>query len=376
MLKQSLTIHGRNCWSEAQFDAIPGSGTTEIWRLGRASIEEFFLSPHAFVQALGDWELRREDFHWPGDGHPPSWGHYRTGQQDFEQEQWEGLVAAIDGSVDRKREVMGAGVVVGKGQAPDFTLSFPVGGPLATLRSEAAALEALVKHVAEDVPLLVFVDCLALLVILARWGQEDFWPDETELKHFDIIESCLIRLRRRRAVTKLVKVKSHSGLLMNERADALADLGGASEDEPHWPGERKEDPLRLSPRHSVSSAYAPFPDHLVCDKQLVRRASEGVERDAALARNTVFSREMLQDPTNCNAILTAIPYQPDSMVRTWIQVTCGLYPTMARLHRVFPAKYPSANCTWCSANVPETLCHFASVCSRFHHARTAAHNRA
>jgi len=140
MSKQSLTIHGRNCWSEAQFDAIPGSGTTEIWRLGRASIEEFFLSPHAFVQALGDWELRREDFHWPGDGHPPSWGHYRTGQQDFEQEQWEGLVAAIDGSVDRKREVMGAGVVVGKGQAPDFTLPFPVGGPLPTLRSEACSI--------------------------------------------------------------------------------------------------------------------------------------------------------------------------------------------------------------------------------------------
>jgi len=203
-------------------------------------------------------------------------------------------------------------------------------------------------------------------ILRPRWGAMSL----------HIIESCLLRLRRRRAVTKLVKVKSHSGLLMNERADALADLGGASEDEPHWPGERKEDPLRLSPRHSVSSAYAPFPDHLVCDKQLVRRASEGVERDAALARNTVFSREMLQDPTNCNAILTAIPCQPDSMVRSCMQVTCGLYPTMARLHRVFPAKYPSAKCAWCSANVPETLCHFASVCSRFHHALTASHNRA
>ena len=78
---------------------------------------------------------------------------------------------------------------------------------------------------------------------------------------------------------------------------------------------------------------------------------------------------------NCSAILTAIPSQPDSLVRLWMQVVCGLYPTMARLHRILPNKFRSANCSWCGANVPETLCHFVSVCPRFHDARTAAHNR-
>ena len=375
MSKRSLTIHGRSCWREAQFDALTAKGTAEVWRVGRADTKEFYLSPTAFREALGDWEQRREDFHWPADDHPASWDHYRAGQQDFVQEGWEGLVAAVDGSVDRAREAMGAGVVVGRGQVPELSLAFPVGGPLATLRPEAAALEALVAQVPDDVPLLVFVDCLVLLAILARWGQEDFWPDAEEIKHFDIIEACLRRLRSRRAVTRLVKVKSHSGILMNERADDLADQGCASEDEPRWPGPRKLDPLQLCPRDFVRAAYAPFPDNFVSDKQLVKRASEGVERAAAQARGTAFSRELLQDPVNCNAILTTISAQPDSLVRLWMQAVCGLYPTMARLHRILPSKFRSANCTWCGANVPETLCHFVSVCPKFHHARTAAHNR-
>ena len=271
---------------------------------------------------------------------------------------------------------MGAGVVVGKGQEPELSLAFPVGGPLATLRPEAAALEALVTRVPDDAPLLVFVDCLVLLVILARWGQEDLWPDAAEIKHFDIFEPCLRRLRCRRAITRLVKVKSHSGVLMNERADALAELGCAGEEEPHWPGPRKLDPLRLSPRDHVRTAFAPFPDSFVSDKQLVRRASEGTERAAAQARGTIFSREMLQDPVNCSVILTTIPSQPDSLVRLWMQTACGQYPTMTRLHRMYPNKFRSANCTWCGAGVPETLCHFLSVCTRFHDARTAARNRA
>ena len=117
-------------------------------------------------------------------------------------------MAAVDGSVDRAREAMGAGLVVGtgRGQVPELSLAFPVGEPLVTLWPEAAALEALVAKVPDDVPLLVLVDCLVLIVILARWGQEDIWPDADEIKHFDIIEVCLRRLRSRRAVTCLVRV--------------------------------------------------------------------------------------------------------------------------------------------------------------------------
>ena len=140
---------------------------------------------------------------------------------------------------------MGAGVVVGPSNEREgqICISFPVGGPLSSLRTEAASLHRLLGQVPNDAPLLVFTDCLILLSILAKWGQEDFWPDPDEIKHFDIIEPCLQLLSGWQAVTCLVKVKNNSGLLMNERADALAELGRASDVALSWQGPRNMTPL-------------------------------------------------------------------------------------------------------------------------------------
>ena len=157
--------------------------------------------------------------------------------------EWDGVVAAIDGSVDRKTETMGAGFVVGVGPQPDDSCFFPVGGPLASLRAEAAGLDGLLDRVEPDRPLLVLTDCLILLMLLLRWGRVDFWPDPEDVKHFDVIGSCLQKLRKRTGRTRLVKVKSHSGLLMNDRADALAEQGRVSEEPSRWPAPRKSHQL-------------------------------------------------------------------------------------------------------------------------------------
>ena len=117
--------------------------------------------------------------------------------------------------------------------------SFPVGGPLSSLRAEAAVLHGLLGNAPDDQPFLIFTDCLSLMDNLSKWGRLDFWPDQDDLRHFDILESCIRRLRCRQAETRIVKVKSHSGLLMNDRADALAEDGRHSDDPPCWPGPRK-----------------------------------------------------------------------------------------------------------------------------------------
>ncbi len=172
-------------------------------------------------------------------------------------------------------------------------------------------------------------------------------------------------LRKRTAVTKFVKVKSHSGILLNERADDLAGQGCDCEEETRWPGPSKLDPLRLAARTYVREAYAPFPDQNVADKVLIRRASEGVGRAAAALRGTIFGKGMLSDPVNCNLILAAVHSQPAATIKVWIQAVTETYPTMVRLHLCTPAKHPSSTCPWCSSNVPETLAHFLSVCTAF-----------
>ena len=79
--------------------------------------------------------------------------------------------------MDRKLETMGAGVVPGNGREGQMRISFPVRGPLSSLRPKAASLHRLLRQVPSDGPVLKFTDCLILIWILAKWGQEDFWPD-------------------------------------------------------------------------------------------------------------------------------------------------------------------------------------------------------
>ena len=49
------------------------------------------------------------------------------------------------------------------------------------------------------------------------------------------------------------------------------------------------------------------------------------------------------------------------------------YPINAYLYRIKKVKSP--NCTFCEGGDRETISHFLKVCPKFHHARTAAHNR-
>ena len=161
---------------------------------------------------------------------------------------------------------------------------------------------------------------------------------------------------------------------MNERADALATQGRQGGDQ-RWPGPRKLEPLLLCVRDHVKAAISPFPGNLVSDRKLIRCAADGLSLLEARGKPTGFTRDMLSDPLGCSVILREIHYHPDSLVRLWMQTVSGLYPTTARLHRMFPAKYLSPVCPNCNMGVPETLCHFLTVCPRFRAARTEAHNR-
>jgi hypothetical protein len=58
---------------------------------------------------------------------------------------WDCLVACTDGSVDERTEHMGTGYVVGDDCGSLMILSSPVGGPLASIRSEAAGLLQLLR---------------------------------------------------------------------------------------------------------------------------------------------------------------------------------------------------------------------------------------
>ena len=131
-------------------------------------------SSASILAALGGWAARRYDFYKHPEPLPIRLCLYRKHQQDRLQFEWSGFVAGTDGSVQYKTERMGAGLVVteGPGERIVMVLSAAVGGPLASLRPEATSLLHLLRNIRQknenNVALLVFVNCLALLHILAK----------------------------------------------------------------------------------------------------------------------------------------------------------------------------------------------------------------
>ena len=69
---------------------------------------------------------------------------------------WQELMV-VTLSVNYKQERMGAGYAVGVGPVPLLELSSPVGGPLSTLRSEAASLHALLLKTPSTTDLLLLL---------------------------------------------------------------------------------------------------------------------------------------------------------------------------------------------------------------------------
>ena len=190
---------------------------THIWESVWESGTRGETVPIPIQSLLGDWEVSRFDFHWYDGPSSQLLQWHQENQQDVLCLSWTGIVAGTDrdGSVDWKHERMGAGYVTGTDQEPESSLSACVGGPLSTLRAEAASLLQLLINLRSrsSTPLLVFVDCLVLLDILQRWGQASFHPHPTDVVHFDIIFSLLDELRRWLGPLLLMKVKSHTGCL-------------------------------------------------------------------------------------------------------------------------------------------------------------------
>ena len=101
-------------------------------------------------------------------------------------------MAAADGSADLGANRQGTGLVVTDEDGHTILdFSVPVGGPLASLRSEPVGIFSILQNVDAcyngHVQLMIFTDCLVFLLILSNWGHSDFWPDPGDVVHFDVI---------------------------------------------------------------------------------------------------------------------------------------------------------------------------------------------
>ena len=380
--KHSAVLHDTTCWAEAAWDVRPSRYGTQLCRLKTFSAlyPQPAVCPAEMKRRMEGSGHYRFSFHWCDSEVPPRLRYYRQHQQDALRYSWDGLIAGTDGSVDEKTERMGAGYVVGVDPIPTMTLSIRVGGPLSTTRAEAASLLQLLKDVGRSrvtsFNLLIFVDCLVVLDILSKWGRCDYNPRPREIVHFDVIYQLLVELRRWPGKVKLVKVKSHSGCLLNERADEEAERGRTDDKPELYPGPQKYGALWLRIRPSTRALGEACGQRLPRDSapnvSLIRKVILVNTLRAVRMRSTAFVKDLFHR-TDGATVSGIVKRCGSAEYRVWLRCMMGIYPTQTYLHRVGLA--PTQLCPHCPTAVPETLAHFACVCPQFREARTSAHNQ-
>ena len=119
--EKSLVLHHIQCWSAANWDSQSSRYVSQLWLL-RPPLESgiTYTDPGTVLDRLGSLDNRRCDFHHDPACPPRSLNSYRTCQQDAVCLTGKGLFGGCYGSVDRNRELMGAGGVltVGNTLAP------------------------------------------------------------------------------------------------------------------------------------------------------------------------------------------------------------------------------------------------------------------
>jgi hypothetical protein len=194
------------------------------------------------------------------------------------------------------------------------------------------------------------------LDILRKWGRGDFHPGPKEIVHFAVIRPLLDELRKWDGSVTLVKVKSHTGCLLNERADEQAELGRSDDGPEICPGPQKYGSFWLRVRPAVREYAAecgkPLPRDSAPNRSLLEKVATSNTLRAIKKRSTHFVTDLLHHKTGTIVSRTIRRCRP-AEYRVWLRCMTGIYPVQTYLARIRVAKSPL--CPHCTEAVPETL---------------------
>ena len=211
---------------------------------------------------------------------------------------------------------------------------------------------------------------------MRKWGRSDYHPGPKEIIHFTVLRPLLEELRQWCGTVTLVKVKSHTGCLLNELADEHAELGRANEGSEICPGPQKYGSfwLRVSQqvREYAANCGVQLPRDSAPNRSLLEKVANFNTLRAVKKRSTPFVTDLLQHKEGATVSKIIQRCTPAEYL-VWLRCMTGIYLVQTYLKRIGVSKSPT--CLHCSEGVPETLTHFACVCPKFREARTSAHNQ-
>ena len=318
------------------------------------------------------------------------WEHFHRGSQDYRYREFDGVVAATDGSVVHDPDeglCMGGGVAFREGNHGLEDEQVRVFGHVTSFVAEGAAAAVLLGMVPEDVPLVILTDSANIMFAMQHCSRKEMWRDFSEHTDVELLEELALLQARRTASTTWVKIKSHASVELNERADRLAagaPFAADGRSKMFWQQDdsnllrfyRQGDagPVQASPRELL--------DHFVqlrCKRFLDSVTKVHVSDDGSASVSTTRIVQKLTAKDVGREYLPTVlwaekgPYSVDDrVVKRMLQCITNTFPTQAVLHRM--GKSDSRRCRFCLANEDETLFHWQCQCSQFGDARTKVHN--
>jgi ribonuclease HI len=290
----------------------------------------------------------------------------------------DGIIVATDGSLKDDGSMGAAFVSMGE-RIP--ARSVAVFGPASSTRPELTGISLALENCPITENLTILTDSLDSLTSLFNLRRADFpqtlfrHPSRHLLVH---LVSLLNNRHAAGALTRLVKVKAHSGDPLNEAADALASAA-AEHDDNRWAGGQHLDP------DAVHFYMAGHDTPVVWDVR-VRRALTQVaalqvaaklvgprrRRDGTEVPPPITTAWLMRQDQGRQVLGAALrTMRTDAAKRRVLQTLAGAFPCNALLHRW--KLRASGSCDLCACPA-ETQAHIQCVCPALKRARIAAHH--
>jgi len=351
---------GKHQWGRKPGYVAKGGLGLTIWGAGPRDRERSLR----VKDLLRGWEKTMQEHEWVGEREPQELT--RAFLDEVEARKWEGgeaTLAATDGSVENETGRMGAGYVFSMMNAREHAPgSIEVGGDPASLRAEAAALAVLLEDIEDDEELVVLIDSLGLLQIIQNWTRFDFSPKRDMQEHYDLIARVMALLLKRRVKTTLVKVKSHSGVPLNERADEQAQVREEGDQMIRFAPEEREELIKLADGETGT--------HQV--RRRIENRTRELKWEELRTADSITAKTLFTEGMGQKYFRRAKARLTHRCKRRMLQVMGGVFPCNMWRKRINVCYHDT--CVLCGKK--DTYSHRVCSCKQMHDAITLGHDNA
>jgi ribonuclease HI len=254
--------------------------------------------------------------------------------------------------------------------------------------AEGTAARVLLDMVPVDKPLVIFTDSANIMYAMQHCSRRERWKDFSNHADAQLLEDLARLQAQRTALTVWVKVKSHTSVELNERADRLAAEAPFAEagisklyvqqEEKHILQFYKQEEAQRTVQASAQELRNHF-TQLRCGRFLDKAVRTTQMADGTVSVRPTWIVRKLQAKgvgrENLSNVLwsdTGLCSLEDKVVRRMLQCLTNTFPTQSRLRIM--GKSTDGQCKFCSEGVTESLFHWQCKCAQFSDARTKVHN--